>query len=533
MMKLHMTVLMLVSCTLFAGNSANAEVPEQMKQRVEKDGWSQEWHDELYKHEDQAVAKEVRAMLRAKRDEGKLRSGLVVHEWGSMKHQMGTYSSEFDLIGEDQADLPKFVQVWADQPVAVPMMIEKPILYFYTDKKTTVNVNVKFPKGILTQWYPDVMRFTPQRYHTRPGQVLPSRMFRNGMLWWNQVVLDPDADPATFARVDENHPWWHIVRDTDATPALVPPKVNRGRFIRPVPAPRRPAPKPGEAQPDAPKPVVKKHTAERFLFYRGAGDFTPTVMPTPSNQFANLSVRVPHTSPVATELAGAFLVKVKGSDARIVHSPKLTGGDKMTLGPAGDAKPVAEAAATAKAQLTESLEAAGLFPKEAAGLVKIWGDDMFTTPGERLLYVMPRHEADAMLPLSISPKPTDVVRVLITWVEVSTPEAERRVMELVEQLDSNLADEREAAEEELRKLDRFAEAILLRVAKTAESEGVRTKVQAILDSLQKRRQQGKEHLAPATPNTGGPNIHPRPPGVVPVPLPEPAPAPAPIRLRDK
>lgn len=523
MTKIHLTVLVLVGCALFLGGPALAEVPEAMKQRVEKDGWSQEWHDELYKHEDQTIAKEVRAMLRAKRDAAKLKSGLVVHEWGSMKHQMGTFTSEFDLIGEDQSDLPKFVKVWADQPVMVPQMIEKPILFFYTDKKMTVNVNVKFPKGILTQWYPDVARYSPQRYPTRAGQRLPSRMFRNGMLWWNQVVLDPDADPSTFAKVDAEHPWWHIVRDTDATPALVPPKIIRSRFVRPVPI------KPG-AKP-APKAPAPKHVAERFLFYRGAGDFTPTVLPTPSSRFANLSVRVPHTSPIATELAGAFLVKVKGSDAQIVHSPNLSGGDKMTLGPAGDAKPVAEAAAVAKAQLVESIEAAGLFPKEAVGLVKIWGDDMFTAPGERLLYLMPQHEADAMLPLSISPKPTDVVRVLITWVEVATPEAERRVMDLVEQLDSNIADEREAAEKELRKLDRFAEAILLRVSKTSESEGVRNKVAAILDSLQRRRQQGKEQLAPAptTPTRPG-LVRPVPvplPQIRPAPAPDPVPAPAP------
>jgi hypothetical protein len=466
-MKMSLMTL-LTATTLLAGSlTTNADadkvaVPEELKQRVEAEGWSQQWHDELYTHEDPAVGAAVRQMLRAKRDAAALQSGLVVHEWGSMQHHLGTNTSEFDLIGEDQSDLPSFVKVWADQPALVPQIIRKPILYFYTQKQQKVNVTVRFPEGVLTQWYPDVTAFSPQPNHSRrPGgnQAPPAR---NGSLSWIQVDLNPDTDMSKFAEVAADHPWWHIARETDATPVQVTDQRGRG--------------------------VQGAQAIERFLFYRGAGSYTPMVLPTRSDDRKDLSVTVPFSQ---IDLRGVFLVRVNDSGAIITHAPVLRAQTKMDLAGPDAVKPVEQAAKTAKAQLTESLEAAGLFTKEAAGLVEIWGDDMFTTPGDRLLYIMPSNEVERLLPLNIQPAPSQTVRTLIAWVELSTPEAEKKVMDLVEKLGSDAWAEREAANKELRNLDRFAEAILRRALNTTEDAEVKMRIKQVLDALEEERRQGK------------------------------------------
>ena len=113
-MKKTLTALLTAASALLVVSPApaeNAVIPDELKQRVETEGWSQQWHDELYSHEDAAIGATLRQMLRAKRDAAALKSGLVVHEWGSMQHHLGTTTSEFDPIGEDQSDLPKFVNV--------------------------------------------------------------------------------------------------------------------------------------------------------------------------------------------------------------------------------------------------------------------------------------------------------------------------------------------------------------------------------------------------------------------------------------
>lgn len=467
----RLTAAAVVLVSLATGASATeADVPEALRQRVEAEGWSQQWHDALYEHEDAAVGAAVRQMLRAKRDAEALASGLVVHEWGAMQHHMGTSTSEFDLIGEDQSDLPAFVQVWADQPVQRPQIILKPIIYFYTQKPRTVEVLARFPAGVLTQWYPSVTFFTPERLDPGRRGNNPNPPLRNGSLVWKHVELDPDRDTSRFARVDENHPWWHIARDTDATPVrVVNPRARRAQ---------------------------QREAVERFLFYRGAGEYKPMVMPKRDKPGVDLSVRVPFSQ---IDLRGVFLVRVNDSGATITHAPVLRAKSTLELAGPDAAKPIELAAETAKAQFIESLEAAGLFPKEARGLVEIWGDDMFTTPGERLLYLMPSNEAERVMPLEIRPAPSSTVRTLISWVELSTPEAEKRIMDLVKKLGSDAWAERQAAETELRQLDRFAEAILRRTLNTTRDEEVRLRIEQILAALEQKRRQGKATNPPNKP----------------------------------
>src|SRR6185369_10365745 len=84
--------------------------------------------------------------------------------------------------------------------------------------------------------------------------------------------------------------------------------------------------------------------------------------------------------------------------------------------------------------LVKHLTAAGLYEKEARAMVKTWDSAWFGEEGTRLLYLVPRAKTDELLPLTMDPKPTELVRVLVGRHDFLTPEqeatAEREVLRL-------------------------------------------------------------------------------------------------------
>jgi hypothetical protein len=76
------------------------------------------------------------------------------------------------------------------------------------------------------------------------------------------------------------------------------------------------------------------------------------------------------------------------------------------------------------AALTSALEqilaGSGLYPREAKAMVDTWRDSWFEE-GTRVFYVLPDAAVDAMLPLTIEPRPSRVARVFVGRMEVITP----------------------------------------------------------------------------------------------------------------
>ena len=86
---------------------------------------------------------------------------------------------------------------------------------------------------------------------------------------------------------------------------------------------------------------------------------------------------------------------------------------------------MAQYLAQARAAVATALVQGGLFPDEAQALVNTWNHSYFQTIGLRLLWVLPQAWTDALLPLTVTPKPAATVRVLVGRREVLTPEAEQ------------------------------------------------------------------------------------------------------------
>src|SRR5436190_957992 len=82
----------------------------------------------------------------------------IVHEWGTFSTFSGSDGKLMKFQPND-TDLPLFVHSrfrntkggYTDALVS----LETPVLYFYTSRDRTVNVHVDFPKGVMTDWYPE------------------------------------------------------------------------------------------------------------------------------------------------------------------------------------------------------------------------------------------------------------------------------------------------------------------------------------------------------------------------------------------
>lgn len=178
-----------------------------------------------------------------------------VHEWGTFTTVAGSDGASLEwrpLAGED--DLPSFVyrsggprglrhgpacracrhfdcgcgtqcaprngQCGCKSCMIATVRMETPVLYFYADRETTLSVKVGFPKGRVTEWYPQ------------------AREVGSGIDWGGVRVM-----PGTRAKfpLEGGASHYYPARETDAAPVRV-----CGR---------------------------EGEQFEKFLFYRGAGTF--------------------------------------------------------------------------------------------------------------------------------------------------------------------------------------------------------------------------------------------------------------------
>lgn len=386
---------------------------------------------------------QLRKQLRAARDKAALDKGLVVHEWGSVMVLANHDGATIGHLGDDFSDLPPFVYTWEKHMQDQPMVIRKPILYFYTkrDHQLLGQVAIHAPHGLFTQWYPKVTSVQPSFYGQIPSHVPVS----NGNIHWSGVKLQThEQADANLPTVDAEHPWWHIARDVDAATVT----VN------------------GES--------------EKFLFYRGVHKFGSEVSIRGSEAEGRYELH--NTSKHA--IRNAVVMRITDGRAIFRVVPRLEPDQRVTVPITGEGAMTSD---QALARFTEQLEADGLFPKEAGVVRRIWGKFFFKREGVRLLYVMPEQRADEMLRLNIHPRPADVVRTLIVQVECVTEKMTRRITKLIDQLGHQDYKVREQAQRQLERLDRFAEAMLRKAVAESNDAEVRDRARAILKKMESKK----------------------------------------------
>src|SRR5919201_6601001 len=85
------------------------------------------------------------------------RGGLVVHEWGTFLAMNGSNGVTLDGMYHEEHALPAFVHARSRDELRLrtsTLKGETPVIYFYNDRPVRLRVEVGFPGGLWTQWYP-------------------------------------------------------------------------------------------------------------------------------------------------------------------------------------------------------------------------------------------------------------------------------------------------------------------------------------------------------------------------------------------
>jgi len=257
--------------------------------------------------------------------------------------------------------------------------METPVIYFYADQELTADVNVRFPQGIVTEWYP---------------QTTPNT---NSQTRWSRISILPGLKEAGLLPNDGSKTHYYAARQTDA--AMI--RVQNG-----------------DGKPEQ----------EKFLFYRGVGGFQAPLTVTTGGNEDYLQV---HNGQHLQELRHVFALQVRGQAARLARLDVLRANEGKTIKLGQAERPIAQVQKEIAAAMREALVAEGLYEREAAAMVETWRDSWFGEQGVRVLYVLPRGWTDGVLPLSIEPPPRELVRVMVGRAEVITPSMEWELMKQI------------------------------------------------------------------------------------------------------
>ncbi len=309
----------------------------------------------------------------------------VVHEWGTFTSVAGEDGTavDWDALGCG-SDLPRFVNDFGYRDLKFRMQgtvrMETPVLYFYSPREIDARVKVRFPQGVLTEWYPQADHAILRKSYDGTSTALPQNLAgidmslrtMTGALDWKSVRVQPGSTPVMPF---ENQPSrYYAARATDADAV----------------------------------DVGGQH--EKFLFYRGLGRF-----PVPLNARVAANGKVAVESRLIDSVSNVILFSNRGGRV----------GFRM-IGAVGKAVTVdLPALDSSLPQLRHDLETAlrsqGLYAKEAAAMLETWHDSWFEE-GTRLFYIVPGTEVDRILPLEVTPTPSKSVRVFVGRIELITPD---------------------------------------------------------------------------------------------------------------
>jgi hypothetical protein len=321
---------------------------------------------------------------------------LVVHEWGTFTSVAGPDGQAVSwrpLSGS--SDLPCFVRLLNPGDVKVVLSpdsanpaagwltglrsrvrMETPVLYFYSPRETTVDVRVQFPHGLITEWYPPAVV---------PAPSYPMNFTAAGGIAWPAVHVQPAARPNFPTEPGSSH--YYAARATDAAP------------------------------------VAASGQLEKFLFYRGLADFPPAIR---AREIGANSVLIENTGPNLVP----HLILFESDGQRFGYRAARALAKNVTI-----ARPALTSdLASLRRDLGAMLVEQGLFPKEAEAMLDTWRDSWFE-PGLRVLYLVPRASADAILPLAITPAPQATARVFVGRMELLTEAMQADVARGVDRTD--------------------------------------------------------------------------------------------------
>jgi hypothetical protein len=314
--------------------------------------------------------------------------GLTVHEWGTYTSLQGSDGRSMDGLHHAEHLLPEFVfardPLQPDQkgvaflPEPVNQKLETPVIYFYGEDRQDISVDVRFPEGIISEWYPNATSFEP------PLDNMP-RMAGGEMSWKVQLI---DPNPRAF------NP-----REVPSDSIWAPSRRVAAYGVRNT-----------------------QGEDEHFIFYRGLGRFERPFRVTSTND------RLTAANGSRERIPSAFLLVVDEEGGALAELGAIEPGSERTIDLPRSLEVFRSYLPAAKQRVADALIGTGLFEDEALAMVDTWEESYFTSPGARVLYVAPRAWTDALLPIEIDPQPHSLVRTLVGRVEVLTAAEETEIV---------------------------------------------------------------------------------------------------------
>jgi len=368
---------------------------------------------------------------------GELDQDFIAHEWGTFTSVQGADGIQLEWNPLVTSELPRFVYD-RGRPNGNPRLarytdysgkggfvalqrMETPVIYFYSGRERNVDVTVKFPQGIVTEWFPQVAK-----YDSRSMQ-------------WDKIHLFPRPQNAALAKllpVDASASHYFAARETDSD------------FI--------------VAKNDAGPKQTSEH--EKFLFYRGVGQFRAPLQVTLNGDEDTVVLKNTGTEP----LSHLFVLGVRHGKGKYLYVEQLPAGGEQSvkLQLQRGQSDLSDLRARLAKEMAAGLAREGLFEREASAMVKTWNDSWFGEEGLRVLYTLPRTWTDRILPLTISPNPGGLARVMVGRAEIITPTMEWELMKQLVQYSQSSSDAKEQAVAGARAigLGRFTEAAIRRLA---------------------------------------------------------------------
>jgi len=408
---------------------------------------------------------------------GRSSGNYTAHEWGTFTSVQGGDGELLPWHPLESSRLPQFVYDWKKpglnrqatwmQELGKGAMVtlqrmETPVIYFYSDEEETVDVSVAFPKGLITEWYPQACQIGPSTMPIPPAiarldeyahkaGVKPeftfTSLFGNKTIkesrarWANVRILPAKENPAIDGTLlhDQTGSHYFAARATDADYL----RLSSLNATNPEP----------------------EH--EKFIFYRGVGNFATPLRVTMGSSDA---VTVANTSTVS--LSHLFVLALNNGAGNFIYVDRLSPGEERTvqLDLNGHRSQLEQLSGELGNKMAESLVREGLYQREATAMVNTWKDSWFAEDGVRVLYVLPRGWTDRTLPLTLDPTPREVVRVMVGRAEVLSPEVEQGLAEALTKARRGDEDARAEVIRQFKKLGRFGQPALSLATKGAGTE---------------------------------------------------------------
>jgi hypothetical protein len=390
-------------------------------------------------------------------------SDLVVHEWGTFLGMSGADGTALEGMYHEEHALPAFVHSRGRDQLWLPQMFlkgETPVIYFYTKEKQKVAVNVHFPRGIWTQWYPQANQVWPNLMSQAERDGAPN----HGWISWQAEVIPRSAMPHSISKRRGALPELvNLLPDTSSDALWNHAREVDAAFVKTADVARNPA----------------TDEYERFLFYRGLGD---AQLPLQIEEQGNGTLRLDQEKSLGDGVSDIFVLRVEGGRGAYKYRAALRPDERAaSMIPSMDqSQPLAAFTRSISDAMAERLAASGLFTKEARAMVNTWASSYFQTEGVRVLFVLPQSWTDAFIPLQITPTPKKVVRVMVGRLEMLTAGRERAAEAAIQSLASRDSAQSEAAFRFLHEQGRYVEPIVRRVAKTTRDEQVRAMCRRLL-----------------------------------------------------